>query len=207
MTLFLTDHLVIDKIMSPKTKQQYAEIRERSRQNIEEAALELFATRGYAHTTVSQIAAAAGVSKGLLYNYYESKEALLHGIIMGAIVESESWWFEIMQQDLPPAQQMRLITEKSIGVVKDNLRHWKLMASLAFQPDIMQGLEMEIMQRKQGMIEALQQLFERLGVEDTLAEVFFYSATLDGMFMHYMNRPEAYPIQTMVEYLLKRYNA
>jgi AcrR family transcriptional regulator len=193
--------------MSPKTKQQYAEIRERSRQNIEEAALELFATRGYAHTTVSQIAAAAGISKGLLYNYYESKEALLYSIVEGAIAESELWWFEIMQQDLPAVQQIRLITEKSIGVVRDNLRHWKLMASLAFQPDIMQGLNVDIMQRKQGMVQTLQQLFERLGVEDTLAEVLFYSATLDGMFMHYMNMPEAYPMETMVEYLLKRYNA
>lgn len=43
---------------------------------IEEAAARLFAERGYAATTVEDIAAAAGVSKPMLYRHFESKQEL-----------------------------------------------------------------------------------------------------------------------------------
>ncbi len=39
-------------------------------------ALELFATKGYAHTTVDEVAAAAGVSRRTLFNYFRNKEDL-----------------------------------------------------------------------------------------------------------------------------------
>lgn len=44
------------------------------------AAVELFATQGYAGTSVQQIVAAAGVTKGAMYHYFESKDDLLFGI-------------------------------------------------------------------------------------------------------------------------------
>src|SRR5919112_6012670 len=44
------------------------------------AAVELFASQGYANTSVQQIVAAAGVTKGAMYHYFESKDDLLFGI-------------------------------------------------------------------------------------------------------------------------------
>lgn len=44
------------------------------------AAVELFATRGYANTSVQQIVEAAGVTKGAMYHYFESKDDLLFDI-------------------------------------------------------------------------------------------------------------------------------
>ncbi|RLK52581.1 TetR/AcrR family transcriptional regulator [Microbacterium telephonicum] len=44
------------------------------------AAVELFATQGYANTSVQQIVAAAGVTKGAMYHYFESKDDLLFGV-------------------------------------------------------------------------------------------------------------------------------
>jgi AcrR family transcriptional regulator len=43
---------------------------------IEQAAARLFADRGYEQTTVADISAAAGVSKPMLYRYFESKKDL-----------------------------------------------------------------------------------------------------------------------------------
>jgi AcrR family transcriptional regulator len=43
---------------------------------IEQAAARLFAERGYEQTTVADISAAAGVSKPMLYRYFESKKDL-----------------------------------------------------------------------------------------------------------------------------------
>lgn len=44
------------------------------------ASVELFATQGYANTSVQQIVAAAGVTKGAMYHYFESKDDLLFAI-------------------------------------------------------------------------------------------------------------------------------
>jgi AcrR family transcriptional regulator len=44
------------------------------------AAVGLFATQGYANTSVQQIVEAAGVTKGAMYHYFESKDDLLFGI-------------------------------------------------------------------------------------------------------------------------------
>lgn len=44
------------------------------------AALDLFATQGYANTSVQQIVEAAGVTKGAMYHYFASKDDLLFAI-------------------------------------------------------------------------------------------------------------------------------
>jgi AcrR family transcriptional regulator len=47
---------------------------------VRRAAVELFASRGYANTSVQQIVEAAGVTKGAMYHYFRSKDDLLFGI-------------------------------------------------------------------------------------------------------------------------------
>ena len=45
------------------------------------AALELFVEKGFAATRLDEIAARAGVSKGTLYLYFDSKEELFKAVI------------------------------------------------------------------------------------------------------------------------------
>ena len=71
--------------MAPKTKEQYAKIREDRKEEILNAALELFARQGVNHTTMQDIALKAGISKGLIYNYFTNKEDLLNELIKSFI--------------------------------------------------------------------------------------------------------------------------
>jgi AcrR family transcriptional regulator len=48
--------------------------------DVTHAAVELFASQGYANTSVQQIVEAAGVTKGAMYHYFESKDDLLFAI-------------------------------------------------------------------------------------------------------------------------------
>lgn len=51
-----------------------------------DAALEQFMAKGFAATRVEDIAKAAGLSKGAVYLYFPSKQALLEGLVQRAIV-------------------------------------------------------------------------------------------------------------------------
>lgn len=58
------------------------------------AALDLFVERGYAATRLEDVAARAGVSKGTLYLYFDSKEALFQAVVreglLPALAEGEA---------------------------------------------------------------------------------------------------------------------
>jgi AcrR family transcriptional regulator len=54
---------------------------------IARAALELFVTKGFAATKLDDVAKAAGVSKGLPYIYFKSKEELFKAVIVEGIGE------------------------------------------------------------------------------------------------------------------------
>jgi AcrR family transcriptional regulator len=51
-----------------------------------DAALDLFIEQGFAQTRVEDIARRAGLSKGAVYLYFPSKEAILEGLVRRAIV-------------------------------------------------------------------------------------------------------------------------
>ena len=55
-------------------------------QEITEAAMAAFAERGYAATKVEDVAKRAGVSKGLLYLYFKTKEELFKAVIRSFVV-------------------------------------------------------------------------------------------------------------------------
>jgi AcrR family transcriptional regulator len=63
----------------------------RTRERILEAALGLFADKGYEATTMRDVAREAGTSLGLAYRYFASKEEFALALYMGLAEESEEW--------------------------------------------------------------------------------------------------------------------
>ena len=55
-------------------------------QEITDAALAAFAEKGYAATRVDEVAKRAGVSKGLLYLYFKTKEELFKAVVRSFVV-------------------------------------------------------------------------------------------------------------------------
>jgi AcrR family transcriptional regulator len=55
-------------------------------QEITEAAFEVFAEKGYSGARVEEVARRAGVSKGLLYLYFKTKEELFKAVVKSVVV-------------------------------------------------------------------------------------------------------------------------
>ena len=75
--------------MSPKTKDQFEQIRKESKAKILDAALKLFGTQGYQNTSISEIMKLAGVSKGLMYHYFSNKEELIKQLLLDVFKETD----------------------------------------------------------------------------------------------------------------------
>ncbi|WP_238883146.1 TetR/AcrR family transcriptional regulator [Clostridium sp. YIM B02551] len=65
----------------PRTEEQNKEILDKRKEEILEAALEEFSRKGYSGTKISDIVKTAGISQGLLYHYYKSKDELYVAVI------------------------------------------------------------------------------------------------------------------------------
>ena len=76
----------LEKRLACKTEKRWARRKEARPAEVLEAALDVFVARGFAGTRLDDIAARAGVSKGTLYLYYSSKEALLKAVVEQNII-------------------------------------------------------------------------------------------------------------------------
>ena len=88
---------------------------EARRQKILEAALCEFEARGYAAARMEDIARAAGVAKGTLYNYFDDKRALLKGLAESVV----SRLVARFENPLPEGATLRARLEHVLGPIID----------------------------------------------------------------------------------------
>ena len=121
--------------MSPRTPQQFEDIREEKKALIMNVALEHFAKEGYHNTTISHIAKHAGISKGLMYNYFESKEDLLSEIINRSMNEI-SQYFDPDRDGVLTEEEFELFIRKVFHLLRQKLSFWRLFYQFLMQKDV-----------------------------------------------------------------------
>lgn len=185
--------------MSPRTKEQVEEMRQKSMEQILAAALELFAKKGFDSTSISQIAKLAGVSKGLIYNYFESKDALLGHIIETAMVIGDELMDGLLDEDGDPIQQLKQLVDRVFDMVAENPVYWKLLTGLSFKEDIMTKFGDTMSKHmEKGMVEMVR-LLNQIGVPNAEMEALYMGATLDGILLHFIFMGDQYPLEQVKE--------
>lgn len=121
--------------MSPRTKEQFEAIREEKRSLIMNVALEHFASEGYHRTTINHIAKHAGISKGLMYNYFSSKEVLLSEIIHHSISEVASY-FDTDKDGILSEDEFDLFVRRYLNVIREKASFWRLFSQVMLQKDV-----------------------------------------------------------------------
>lgn len=104
--------------MSPRTKAQFEAMQDKAREKILDAGLVLFARKGLAATGVTEIAKEAGVSLGLLYHYYASKEELFAALVGMALQGSRDALKAYGESGEDAAEAIRKISRIACGVLQ-----------------------------------------------------------------------------------------
>lgn len=191
--------------MSPKTKEQNETIRQQSITAIKQAALSLFAHKGYASTPISAIAKEAGISKGLMYNYFDSKEELLKAIIYDATLMEDTLFKDVINETFSPKTRLKNLILSTFDWVLSHLEYYKLLISLGFQEEVLSTIKDFIKQKAKAHISLGQQLFEQMGYPKAQLMSLEFGALLDGIFIHLLYIQEDYPIDEMKQFLLDKY--
>ena len=111
------------------------EIREEKKTLIMDVALVHFANNGYFTTTINHIARHAGISKGLMYNYFESKEELLTEIINRSLTEI-SKYFDPDNDGYLSEEEFELFIRKLFSILREKISFWRLFSQLIMQKDV-----------------------------------------------------------------------
>ncbi|MBG9810464.1 TetR family transcriptional regulator [Bacillus endophyticus] len=101
--------------MAPLNEEQLQQIRDERKEQIIEAALKVFARRGIIGTKMSMIASEAGISAGLLYRYFNSKDELFTTLVQQAIDESIAGIKSIYQLPGTPLDKIKTLTAEILN--------------------------------------------------------------------------------------------
>jgi AcrR family transcriptional regulator len=166
--------------MSPRTQKQFEEMRETRREQIKNAALELFAREGYVNCSISLLATHAGISKGLMYNYFKSKEALLLAIIEEGLSDFMSYFDPDHDGVLKP-EELESFIKIIFSSIRENQKFWILYISIVLQPGVREYLNGEPfnnMMNQYGPM--LTTYFTNMEFEDPELEMLTFSALIEG---------------------------
>lgn len=193
-----------ENLMSPKSTEQFNQIREESKQRILDAALMIFAKKGYDNASISMIAKEAGVSKGLMYNYFSSKEDLLKGVIMGAMDKSAPV-FQLFMIETEPKKKIKHLIDGVISFLREHKGYYRLITALALQEDAISFVK-EISEKKiKELMPVTIPVFEQLGFEEPQVEAEVFGTLHDGLAVRYLSTEDEDFLNRMHDYLLTRY--
>lgn len=189
--------------MCPKSPEQFEVVRQQSRRLILDAALRLFGNEGYHAVSVSRIASEANVSKGLMYNYFSSKEDLLRGIITDAMERSESEF--TWPSEASPKEQLKITIDYVFFALQQHKTMHRLLMALTIQMHEFDFIH-EIALAKLNQYKSLfTDLFDRLHYPDPEGEALILSATFDGISLQYMVLDSDFDLNAIKSSLTKRY--
>jgi len=126
------------------------------RQDILNKAAELFAAKGYARSSISELATKCNASKSWLYHYYPSKEAILYDIMRLHVTELATMAEEALAFVGSPREKFRRLARNFMEIyVNAGSKHVILLNDRGCLPDDFRG---EIMRLQDQVVSSVVKL-------------------------------------------------
>ena len=104
----------------PRNKERNQKIKEERREQILSTALMLFTRKGLAAAKITDIAAAANISQGLMYHYYKSKEEIFTELVRIGFARMNEACRWLVSQPLSPREKIKLAVEELLKLLEQN---------------------------------------------------------------------------------------
>lgn len=140
---------------------------EKSRkESIREAATKVISRKGYFQTRPKEVAEEAGISVGTIYNYYDSKQAILLDIFTEEFADRRRLYEELSQGDLPLIDQIKMILERHFSRLSNHKELMSVIIQERFKPGSKLGGELN--QSYSEIVEYIEKLIKQAMEEDQI---------------------------------------
>jgi len=154
-----------------------------------QTALELFAREGYHSCSVARIAEYAGISKGLLYNYFTSKEDLLDSI-MALGIEKFHNILEEIQHELDTPEELMMYIHGGFEIIRREPEFYRLLFSVFFQPGVSDASQIRYRETLEHLTQDIAVYFKTKGDPNPAEKAMLLGNIIDGVGLHYFLSPE-----------------
>ncbi len=191
----------------PRTPEENDRIRQASKEKIRAAAMELFIKQGYYATSISDIAKQAGISKGLLYNYYKGKEELLSEMVEARIKEV----VEIMEEAFilnTPRKQLEHIINGAIDNIHQKPEVHRFYLHLQTQPKSDEELikySHLVIEENARQFEFQCKIFESMGETEPRKRSLYFSSVLQGIMLMISTYQQGFPIEEIKNQIISEF--
>lgn len=169
------------------------------KENILNAALELFAKEGFRSTSTSKLAAHAGVSEGLIFRHFKNKDGLLQALMdLGEDRLKEIFTDIVTEEDPQQVINKTLSAVKAVANDPEQRHFWKLQYKLKWETETYDDSKIEPIQ------EALTTAFGKLGYTYPEKEAMLILVLLDGMVTK-LFLSDSFDVIDMVDILIEKY--
>jgi len=175
-----------------------------TRTRIMNAALVLFITYGFDKTTTDKIAKRAGVSAGLMYNYFKSKNELIHEMVHQAMVMAERGLEKVSEIKDPISFLKRSVTGLSSIRAEEDTLIPKLIQLVQVQSESYPEAAEIIRNFHKKVTDVLADKFIELGSTNPRLDAMLLQATTTGIRNEYFLLGDSYPLKEMIDITIKK---
>jgi|GEM_PF-2944912 len=168
----------------------------RGKKKLIDAAGVLFESQGYFRTSIDEITAAAGVSKGLVYNYFSSKEELLVALLE-SMTERMATVAAGLATAREPGDPFVDFLDDFFSFLKSEKVPLRLQLNLMLMPELREFVEGPQRERAELLLKTMSDWFQKDGVAHPRKKARVLLAALDGVALHYLSTFENYPLASM----------
>lgn len=106
--------------MTPRNKELNEKVKDERREQILSNSLRLFAKKGLAATKITDISKATGISQGLLYHYYKSKDEIFIELLREGYNKMIEAALGLESLPLTPLEKIKMAIEKLLQGFEEN---------------------------------------------------------------------------------------
>ena len=145
-----------------------------------EAAVRLFAHKGYPATSTREIVEAAGVTKPMLYYYFQSKEGLLAAALAHFADAFHERLRAVVSEPREPFEQLVQLVWTHLAFCQDHKPLARLFFVLSFGPDDQKSL-VDLNEYTQVSHDLVMQVVERAVISGLVRDACEFGVALEGM--------------------------
>ena len=191
----------------PRSPEANEQVRQATKEKILIAAKNVFFAKGFHSASIDDVAKAALISKGLLYNYFKGKEDLLAALVDVRIDELMVVMNEAKAKQ-NPLEQLRHIIVGALEDVQKRPEAFRFYQNLFTQPkkdEIIAKQSARLNQEYEKQFKVQTEIFRKLGVPDPVQRSLYFSSAIQGVMLLFSTYPEFYPLEKVKEQLITEF--